>query len=452
LLTNFNLSLQNQQKTGTITGVCFFAGKNSIMKKFFRNIHLYLSLVAGIIIFCSCLTGTIMVFEEEIEHALHLNRYYVQAGDQRLPLANLVFSVLKEAPKAKVANVKVYAEADRTVEIGLIVPEKKGGRGEGEEHQPNQNAAKNENVTGLHQPKKTYVEAAIKGKKPEEGGGRPNLTVFVNPYNGKVIDQVNRRKTFFFTVEMLHRFLLAGKDSIGNKLVGISTLFFLVILLTGVILWWPKNKKIMRKRLRYKWTGGWKRLTHDLHIVTGFYTSLFLLVIVFTGLIMTFKWANQALFAITGSNMVLERPKPPVSVEQAGLTALSIDQVLIKNAKEIENAASYTIRSPKDSSAAFGISVLPKGAVETAADTYFIDQYSGEILGVQKFADKSAGQRARAFVKPIHTGSVYGLPTKIISFVVCLLSLIFPVTGVIMWLNRIKKKPAKRSIDKYALH
>jgi uncharacterized iron-regulated membrane protein len=426
--------------------------KSVFMKILFRNIHLYLSLATGIVIFCSCLTGTIMVFEEEIEHALHHNRYYAKPNSPRLPLANLVFNAIKEVPKAKLANVKVYAEANRTVEIGLIVPEKKGGKGEDKEHRPDQNQAKNEHGNDRHQPEKTSAEAAIKGKKTEEGGGRPNLTVFVNPYTGKVIDQVNRRKTFFFTVEMLHRFLLAGKDSIGNKLVGISTLFFLVILLTGVILWWPKNKKIMRQRLRYKWTGGWKRLTHDLHIVTGFYTSLFLLVIVFTGLIMSFKWANQALFAITGSKMVLEQPKPPVSVVQAGFAPLSVDQVLSKNAREIENAASYTVRSPKDSSAAFAINILPKGAVVTTADTYFIDQYSGKVISVQKFADKSAGQRARAFVKPIHTGSVYGLPTKIISFVVCLLSLIFPVTGVMMWLNRIKKKPAKRSIDKYVMN
>ena len=249
---------------------------------------------------------------------------------------------------------------------------------------------------------------------------------------------------------MLHRFLLAGKNSIGNTVVAFSTLFFLFILLTGVVLWWPKNKKIMRQRLRYKWTGGWKRLTHDLHIVTGFYTSLFLLVIVFTGLIMTFPWANKLLFALTGSKPEFGQFTPPVSTYRPGLKPLSIDQVLANNLVEIKNAASYSIRSPQDSAGIFSLNVLPKGAIETTGDTYFIDQFSGKILSIQKFSDKNSGQRARAYVKPIHTGSVYGLPTKIISFIVCLLSLIFPVTGVIMWLNRIKKKTGKRSIGKYS--
>ncbi len=407
------------------------------MKVFFRNIHLYLSLAAGIVIFCSCLTGTILVFEEELEHVLHHDRYYAEPAKQRIPLSQLVFSAVKEVPEAKLATVKVYKGANRTVEISLIVPERKENKAE----RGKKKSSKSESANEQHQKNGT-----LKGKKPEEGGARPNVTVFVNPYTGKVTDQFNRRKSFFYTAEMLHRFLLAGKNSIGNKIVGISTLFFLFILITGLVLWWPKNKKIMRQRLRYKWFGGWKRLVHDLHIVTGFYTSLFLVVIVSTGLIMSFKWANQLLFAvIDGSKPALEQPKLPVSVYQKGIKPLLVSEILIDQDKITENAASYTIRIPKDSIAAFTVNTLANGAVETTADTYFLDQYSGKIIGIQKFSDKNTGQRARAFVKPIHTGAVYGLPTKILSFIICLLSLIFPVTGVMMWLNRNKKSKGKRS-------
>lgn len=99
------------------------------MKTVFRNIHLYLSLAAGTIIFCSCLTGTVLVFEEEIEHALHHNRYYAEPAGTRLPVSQLVFNAIKEVPKAEPASVKVYAEANKTVEIGLITPEKKAKAG-----------------------------------------------------------------------------------------------------------------------------------------------------------------------------------------------------------------------------------------------------------------------------------------------------------------------------------
>jgi len=394
------------------------------MKVFFRTIHLYLSLAAGIIIFCSCLTGTMLVFEKEIEHTLHPKRYYVQPAAIRLSLEQLIKAARQHAPKAKLASVMVFNDAARTVEIGLIVPEKKDRGGK---------AAQREN-------RKPVMAKGGKDSKGKEAD-RPNLSVFVNPYTGQVTGEYSRKQSFLYSVEMFHRFLLAGKDSLGDWVVSISTLLFLFILITGVILWWPKTKNIMKQRLKIKWGGSTKRLVHDLHLVTGFYTSLFLIVIALTGLIMTFKLANQALFAITGSKLIKEQPKAPQSKYQPGAEALKIDAALQVVAAQTALADYYTVRVPKDSLAVYSINVLPKGAVETAADTYYVDQYSGGIAGSQLFAGKSLGQRVRAYVKPVHTGSVYGLPTKIISFIVCLLSLIFPVTGVMMWLNRTRKKP-----------
>ncbi|MCQ6959524.1 PepSY-associated TM helix domain-containing protein [Mucilaginibacter aquariorum] len=404
------------------------------MKVFFRNIHLYLSLAAGIIIFGSCLTGTVLVFEKEIDHALHPERYYVKPQGARLPLSQLKAMALKQMPKAKPASIMVYNDAERTVEFGVIVPEKKG-----KGNKDKQLAKPEEDKKGRG--------GDIKDKKPKEAE-RANLVLFLNPYTGELVGQYSRRQSFLFSVEMYHRFLLAGKDSAGDLIVGIATLLFLFILITGVILWWPKTKNIMRQRLKIKWDGSTKRLTHDLHLVTGFYTSVFLIITVTTGLIMSFKWANKALYAVTSSVIQTEQPKPPKSVYQAGAKPLTIDEALKGLSGKINIAAFYTIRTPKDSTGTFSINILPQGAIESTADTYFIDQYSGDLAGSQLFADKSLGQRARALVKPIHTGAVYGLPTKVISFIVCLLSLIFPVTGVMMWLNRIKKKKpdAKRLV------
>jgi uncharacterized iron-regulated membrane protein len=393
------------------------------MKVFFRTIHLYLSLAAGIVIFCSCLTGTMLVFEKEIEHTLHPKLYYVQAAATRVPLEQMIKAALKQVPKAKLASAMVYNDAARTVEIGLIVPEKKGKKG---------NVAQSEKS-------RPAMAQGDKDKKAKEAD-RANLSVFVNPYTGQVTGQYSRRQSFLYSAEMFHRFLLAGKDSLGDWVVSISTLLFLFILITGVILWWPKTKNIMKQRLKIKWGGSTKRLVHDLHLVTGFYTSIFLIVIALTGLIMTFKLANQALFAVTGSKLIKEQPKAPQSKYQPGAEPLKADAALQAVAAQTALADYYTVRVPKDSLAVYSINVLPKGAIETTADTYYIDQYSGGIAGAQLFAAKSLGQRVRAYVKPVHTGSVYGLPTKIISFIVCLLSLIFPVTGVMMWLNRTRKK------------
>ena len=92
--------------------------------------------------------------------------------------------------------------------------------------------------------------------------------------------------------------------------------------------------------------------------------------------------------------------------------------------------------------------MLPLNAHETAADNYYIDQYSGQIAGSLKFSDKNLGQRVRATFKPVHVGSIYGLPSKIIAFLVCVCGVTFPVTGVIMWLQRLKKNKKKQSAEK----
>jgi uncharacterized iron-regulated membrane protein len=397
------------------------------MKVFFRTIHLYTSLAAGLIICCSCITGTMLVFEKEITHMLHPQKYYVTSQQSRMPLASLVKMSLKSVPKAKLVSVTVYNDANRALEMERGTPAEKIKKGN-------------------HQ---LAVDAKAQESKKAD---KATTTFFVNPYTGSSLGQFNRKQSFLYSVEMLHRYLLAGKGSIGATIVNIATLLFLCILITGVILWWPKTKKILRQRLKIKWDSNIKRLTHDLHVVTGFYTSIFLIIIALTGIIMSFKWADQALFAITGSKQPTEQINLPASRYVAGAKRISLDDAVKSLGAPIKNAAYYTIKIPRDSSEVYSISVLPKGAAEAAADTYYIDQYSGQLAGVETFASKSLGQRIRALVKPVHMGTIYGMPTKIMSFLVCLLSLIFPVTGLMMWLNRIKvKKPAKKVKEKVKL-
>jgi uncharacterized iron-regulated membrane protein len=409
------------------------------MKVFFRTIHLYLSLAAGIVILCSCITGTMLVFEKEINHTLHPQRYYVKPQGTRLPLTELKKLALKQVPKAKLVSVMVYNNPQRSVEFGAVLPEKKG-KGDKEKSGPPKEVGK------------TGVKDKSTGKSKE--GEKATTVLYVNPYTGQVIEQFSKKQSFLFTVEMLHRFLLTGKNSAGDMIVGLSTLFFLFILITGVVLWWPKTKNIMQQRLKIKFDGSGKRLTHDLHIVTGFYTSIFLIIIVLTGLVMSFGWANKALFAITGSELKTDEPKAPQSAYQAGLTPISIEVALKTVADKINTSETYSIRTPRDSAGTFNISILQKGAMESATNSYSIDQYNSKIVATQLFADKSLGEQVRAFVKPVHTGSAYGIPTKILSFIICLLACIFPVTGVMMWLNRMgkkknklrKKRPTKRKL------
>lgn len=347
-----------------------------------------------------------MSFEDEINHTFFAEQYFVKPTSTQKLSINELIGIAEKSQKAKVIGLKVYNAADRSVEISLAAKEK------------------------------TNAETR-KPKTEDKKGRRPGYLIYINPYNGKILQSVKSGDSFFKKVEMIHRFLLSKKGGIGNYVISYSTLFFFFILLTGIILWWPKSNKALKNRLKIKWDGKQKRLVHDLHVTLGFYSSLVLIVVVATGLVMAFPSINSAIFRITKSK--LESPQPPKSKVVADIEPLDFEnfsQIVESTAK---NWKFYTLRFPKENDDVISVSVLEKGSLTHKVDTYYFDQYTGKNLGSLAFADKSLGQRIRSYVKPIHTGEIYGLPTKILAFIICLLTITFPVTGVMMWLSRTKK-------------
>ncbi len=346
-----------------------------------------------------CFTGAVLVFEEELMHTFNKQRYYVSAGKNVLTTDQIIASVAAQIPASKVQSVKWFSRADRSVEVAFV--ERKAI------------------------PKQT------------DGGGESRKTAFVNPYTGKVLEIYSYRDTFFFTMMSLHRWLLAGE--VGKLIVGICTVIFLAILITGLILWWPKSKAILKQRLTMKWQSGFKRFNHDFHVVFGFYSLIFLFVFGFTGLAWSFEWFNKGIYTVTNSSM--ERPKPPVSVADTNSNIISAEAAFQTALHLWKSAEYYSIILPKDSTDVYTISALNADAVhETASDQLFIDQYAGNILKTNLYKDRNLGQRIRSTFKPVHTGSILGWPGKVVAVITCLFGFSFPITGTIMWWNRTRKK------------
>jgi uncharacterized iron-regulated membrane protein len=261
----------------------------------------------------------------------------------------------------------------------------------------------------------------------------------VNPYTGTVLEKYSYRETGFYQVFAMHRWLLGGEGSIGKYIVGISTFIFLFILLTGIILWWPKTRKILQQRLSIKWKASWKRINHDMHLVFGFYSAIFLFIFAFTGLAWSFEWFNNGIYKVT--NSPLKASPPPQSVYIAGAKRIAVDDALAAAKSVYKDVVFYNINLPKDSVEAIAVNALPLNAVhENATDALYLDQYAGTVLGTMPFAERSLGARVRSTFKPVHTGSIWGWPSKIVAFIVCLLGVTFPISGTIMWYNRTRKK------------
>lgn len=392
------------------------------MKVFFRRIHLYLGLTAGLVITISCLTGALLVFEKELTEAFNHNRYYVQPEKERLPLDKIAEMVKQQVPGAGIARIQVYADPSRSLAVQLEEG-KKGGKKEAKGEAPRAEGKKGEKP------------ADKKGEAPKKAKGR---TAFVNPYTGKVIELYSYQQTFYYQIFSLHRWLLAGDT--GKMITGASTLIFFFILITGIILWWPKTRKILQQRLKVKWDGGWKRLNHDMHVVLGFYVSIFLFVTVFTGLTWSYEWFSKGLYAVLGTSpKAAEAPVSAVAPEITG--KVSYEAALAQVKQQVPDAQYYAVAMPKDSAAAVQVTLLPASALHEGATTsYYLDQYNGQVLQSQTFSEKNLGQKVRSTIKPLHTGAIFGLPSKIFALLLALLGATFPTTGTILWINRTMKK------------
>jgi len=421
------------------------------MKILFRRIHLYLALAAGLVFFVQCLSGTVLVFEEEITHAVHPERYsvVVPAGQPRLALAQLASQFSQAQPKDKVLGFKVYADPARTVELTYRDSKAKPGGPRGEMGRGQGEGGRDQSKMGGERGprgRESRGEGGPGGPGKGPGKGRPERgsTAYLNPYTGQVLGlQTEKQLPIFKFAEDLHRRLLAGE--VGKALSGLSALFILVITATGIVLWWPKTRATLAGRLRIKWGASGKRLTHDLHVVLGFYTSLFLFGIALTGVIMSYGWATKSLFALTNSKPTVGL-LAPVSAQPGSPRQVAYDAALRTGQATYRTAAFWRVGAPKDSAAAITVSApstLPLRSL--GLDTLFVDRSTGAALGQHLYARQSAGAQLRRLTKPLHTGEIGGVWTKMLALVVTLCSLTFPVTGVLMWLNRTRKKSGKAS-------
>ena len=134
----------------------------------------------------------------------------------------------------------------------------------------------------------------------------PKLYTVSNPYTGEIIGKYERLP-FFQTMFRLHRWLLGSRPADGGiywgkLLVGISTLLFVFVLLSGVVIWWPRTKKGLRNSLKIVTRRGWPRFWYGLHVAGGMYALLLLLLMALTGLSWSFGWYREWVYGLLGAD------------------------------------------------------------------------------------------------------------------------------------------------------
>lgn len=367
------------------------------IKKIASQLHLWLGVSSGLVVFVVALTGSVLVFEDELEPVLYPQFHVVEvpADQSKMSLDNLHATVASRYPDQRIARIEIEPHIDRTVIFSLL-----------------------------------------KGKKEKDV-----LSVAVNPYTGEITDTRRENDSFFHIVLQLHRYLCL--EETGKAITGVACVMFIVIMITGLALWWP-NRKQAKQRLTIKWNAKFKRLNWDLHAVFGFYVLPFTFLIALTGLVWSYRWVNNLIFMTFDGKPQQKREAPA----NAGTIQVTRNGTLAKITAETNHLLPHPGRIqltlPESDSLSITVSkVNENAAVSNVVDFLYFDQNGGQLISKRLYDHETTGMKVRRLVLPIHSGSIWGWPTKVLALIVVLITATLPVTGVIIWVGRKFKKEKK---------
>ncbi len=273
--------------------------------------------------------------------------------------------------------------------------------------------------------------------------------IYVNPYSGEVLKVKNMDRDFFRIILMGHYYLWLPHE-VGQRIAIYSTIIFVVMMITGLILWWPRSKAAARQRFSIKWSAAWRRKNYDLHNVLGFYMTWVVIFIAITGLVFGWQLLANAIYKTAGGKKSLTYAEPLSDTTKiAQAVSMPVDKLWLQVQQEHRDAETIDMHFPSTDSSSIEV------AVNTDADTYwktdyrFFDQYTMKELPVNhiygRFKDAKAADKLLRMNYDIHVGAIWGLPGKILAFCGSLIAASLPVTGFMIWWGRRKKKPSRKS-------
>ncbi|WP_069658684.1 PepSY-associated TM helix domain-containing protein [Arcticibacter eurypsychrophilus] len=373
------------------------------IKKLIGKLHLWLGLISGLLVLFLGITGCILAFEREIENATQPYRF---TKTQQSTL--LQPSVLKQ-----IADQELPGKAAHS--IG---------------YEPGKSAT-----------------AVYYGEKPEAY----YYIVFLNPYTGKVLEVKNMSDDFFRIVIMGH-FYLWLPPHIGQPILASATLVFVLLMITGVILWWPRHKTAFKQRFTIKWNARWRRRNYDLHNVLGFYITWVAIFLALTGLVMGFQWFSNSVYWIASGG------KQEVAYQEIFSDSIliwnkagnipAIDKLWHKTMQENPGyKGSIEIHPPENTKSVIEVAINPNTDTFWQYDYLFYDQYTLKEKEVKhrygKLQNASVADKIMRMNYDIHVGAIGGIAGKIIAFLASAIAASMPVTGFLIWLGR-KKKSCKK--------
>jgi uncharacterized iron-regulated membrane protein len=373
-------------------------------RKLWLSVHLWLGLLLGFFLAVFGITGSILVFYEEIDDVLNADLRIVQASAQGETAFHSLAEIQSAAvaampPQAKLRFVSYPADATSSYRFGFIIP------------------------------------SAVADEKDE-------WQVFVNPYTAQMLGKhlIKKAEDIFPSalipfVFRLHFALLAGKT--GGVIVGIMGVILLFSVLTGLIVWWPLTGN-WRRVLSIKRRASVERFNHDLHQTSGFYTFPILFAVLLSGVYMNLPDQFMALVKqlSPGTQGFMDNPH---SLSAEGKKPIDLAQALSIVQSRYPEGRLGGMSFPAGETGIYSITMsdVPNLSRFWSERQIFIDQYTGAILKVQDPSTRStAGQTFVDWQWPLHSGKAFGWTGRILVFLSGLACPVLFVTGLIRWLQK----------------
>lgn len=394
--------------------------------------HLWLSVPFGILITLICFSGAALVFEKEVMELCHRELYFVKKVEAApLPMEQLMTKVAATLPDSvSVTGVNISSDPERAYQVTLSKPRR--------------------------------------------------ASMYVDQYTGEIMGKYERAPFFNFMFRM-HRWLLDsmkqdGGIFWGKMIVGTSTLMFVFVLISGIVVWWPRTRKALKNSLKIVANKGWRRFWYDLHVAGGMYALVFLLAMALTGLTWSFQWYRTGFYKTFGvevqpsmghgnaaANATAKGGKREKSPEgrsgrpgnrgekPEGRGEYSESREGRKHSpytnwqqvyeQLAEANPDYKLISVSDGSASV---TLPRFGNQRGTDRYKFNPRNGKITETTLYKDLDNSGKIRGWIYSVHVGSWGGMLTRILTFIAALVGASLPLTGYYLWIRRLMKRKIKR--------
>lgn len=410
---------------------------------------MWLSVPFGLIITLICFSGAMLVFESEVNELMRPELYFVKkVGTAPLPVDQLLEKVAATLPDSvSVSGVSISSDPERAYQVSLSKPRRS--------------------------------------------------SVYVDQYTGEITGK-NLRSGFFMFMLRMHRWLLdsmnPGNEGIfwGKMIVGVSTLIFVVVLISGIVVWWPRTRKALKNSLKISGTKGWKRFWYDLHVAGGIYALVLLLAMSLTGLTWSFTWYRTAFYKVFGvevqqqgghghgqkesaskgdARLALQDGKPEAKGERRenagergsgrrrGRPEGSLHEGgnhgrdrQTEQPKPVVSAFAYwqeiydklSLQNPeyKQISVSSGTASVSFSRLgnQRASDRYSFNTENGEFTETSLYQHQEKAGKIRGWIYSVHVGNWGGMMTRIFTFLAALFGASLPLTGYYLWIKKMMNK------------